>query len=198
MIDPTSQTTQGASASLTTSGTTTSGLSTGSGFDAAVNAANRAAAKKQAQDNELAQIREKGFTAWVRDTQMEKLKEELRKKIMSEMGLTEDDLGKMGAVLRQTLESQIKDQVEKRLAATLASGESASSSDQSASNANDNQAKGSTVTKIAKATTTVLAAQEQASATSSPTQTEEEKKDRQGSFGMVIPALAMPGGGSLL
>lgn len=162
-----------------------------------MDAANRAAAKKQAQDNELAQIREKGFTAWVRDTQIEKLKEQLRKKIMSEMGLTEDDLGKMGAALRQTLEAQIKNQVEKRLASALASGDTASSSDQSASNANDNQAKGSTVTKIAKATTTVLAAQEQASATTSPTQTEEEKKDRQGSFGMVIPALAMPGGGSL-
>jgi len=197
MIDPTSQTTQGASASLTTSASTLPGLTTGSGFGAAVEAANRAAAKKQAQEDELAQIREKGFTAWVRDTQMEKLKEELRKRIMSEMGLTEDDLGKMGSVLRQTLESRIKDEVEKRLASSLASGDNTSSSDQTASNANDNQAQGSTVTKVAKAASTVLAAQEQTAATSSPTQTEEEKKDRQGSFGMVIPALAMPGGGSL-
>lgn len=197
MIDPTSQTTQDASASLTTPGAPLSGLTTGTGFDAAMEAANRAAAKKQAQEDELSQIREKGFTAWVRDTQIEKLKEELRKKIMSEMGLTEKDLGKMGAVLRQTLEARIKDEVEKRLAAALASGDNASSSDQSASNANDNQSQGSAVTKIAKAASTVLAAQEQAGAASSPTRTEEEKKDRQGDFGMVIPALAMPGGESL-
>lgn len=167
--------------------------STGGGFDAAVKAADRAAANKKAQDDELAQIREKGFTAWVRDTQIEKLKEQLRKKIMAEMGLSEDDLGKMGAVLRQTLEEQIKNQVEKRLAATLAGGDKDSASDQGGSSANDNQATGSTVTKVAKAAATVLAAQEQASATASPTQTEEEKRDRQGSFGMVIPALAMPG-----
>ncbi|SEH33436.1 hypothetical protein SAMN04244559_01376 [Magnetospirillum fulvum] len=196
MIDPTSQTTQGASASLTTSESTLSGLTTGSGFSAAVEAANRAAAKKQAQDAEFAEIREKGFTAWVRDTQIEKLKEELRKRIIAEMGLTEDDIATMGSVIRQTLEARIKDEVEKRLATTLASTDSASASNQSTSSANDNQSQGSTVTRVAKAASTVLAAQEHATS-ASPTQTEEEKKDRQGNFGMVIPALAMPGGASL-
>lgn len=179
-----------------TSNTTLSGTSGGSGFDAALVAANRATAQKQAQDNELAEIREKGFTAWVRDTQIEKLKKELRKRIMSEMGLTEDDLGKMGSLLRQTLEARIKDEVEKRLATTLAGGNGGPGADQSGSSANDTQAQGSAVTKIAKAASTVLAAQEQ-SASASPTQTEEVKKDRQGNFGMVIPALAMPGAPSL-
>jgi len=197
MIDPTSQITQGSSASLTASDTNQTGVSAGGGFDAALDAANRAAANKKAQDDEISQIREKGFTAWVRDTQIAKLKEELRKKILAEMGLTEADLNKMGNVIRQTLEAQIKNQIEKRLASALASGENGDSSNQGSSTANDSQSQGGTTTKVAKAASTVLAAQEQAAATSSPTQKEEEKKDRQGNFGMVIPALAMPGGASL-
>ncbi|CCG40353.1 hypothetical protein [Magnetospirillum molischianum] len=159
-------------------------------FSAAVEAAKRAAAREQAADDEMAQIRAKGFTAWVRDTQMEKLKEELRKKIMSEMGLTEEDLGKMTATIQQILEARIKEEVEKRLASALAANDSGSSSKQAASNDKNSATQD---TKVAKAASTVLAAQEQATATSSPTQTEEEKRNRQGNFGMVIPALAMPG-----
>lgn len=97
------------------------GTSTGGagGFDAALQAAQKAQARQQAHESDMDAIKEKGFTAWVRDTRIEKLKEELRKKIMAEMGLDEDSLAKMEPVIQQILEQKIQEEVEKQLQQAL-------------------------------------------------------------------------------
>lgn len=92
------------------------GPATSSGFDAALKAAQNAAAKAEAREKEKQSILDKGFSDWVRDMKIEKLKEELRKKVMADMGLTEDQLAKMEAVMRQILEQKIQEEVEKQLA----------------------------------------------------------------------------------
>lgn len=91
----------------------------GTGFDAALQAAQKAQASQQAHESEMEAIKEKGFTAWVRDTRIEKLKEELRKKIMAEMGLDENSLAKMEPVIQQILEQKIQEEVEKQLQQAL-------------------------------------------------------------------------------
>lgn len=89
------------------------------GFDAALAAANKAQAKQTAHDSEMDAIREKGFSAWVRDMRIEKLKEELRKKVMASMGLDEDSLAQMEPMVQKILEQKIQDEVEKQLAQVL-------------------------------------------------------------------------------
>lgn len=109
---------QSAAAALTGgSGTTTSSGSelTGGGFDAALKAAQKADAEKKARASELESIKTKGFSNWVRDTQIEKLKEELRKKVMAEMGVDEHDLSKLSSVMREILEKKIQEEVDKRM-----------------------------------------------------------------------------------
>ncbi|CDK98049.1 protein of unknown function [Magnetospirillum gryphiswaldense MSR-1 v2] len=96
------------------------GASTGgTGFDAALQAAQKAQARQQAHESEMESIKDKGFTAWVRDTRIEKLKEELRKKVMAEMGLDEDSLAKMEPVIQKILEQKIQEEVEKQLQQAL-------------------------------------------------------------------------------
>lgn len=95
------------------------GASTGGGFDAALQAAQKAQARQQAHESEMDAIKEKGFSAWVRDTRIEKLKEELRKKIMAEMGLDEESMAKMEPVIQQILEQKIQEEVEKQLQQAL-------------------------------------------------------------------------------
>lgn len=94
--------------------------STGTGFDAALDAAQKAQARQQAHEDEMATIRDKGFTAWARDTRIEKLKEELRKKVMAEMGLDSDSLSKMESAVQQILKQKIEEEVDKRLEQSLA------------------------------------------------------------------------------
>ena len=98
-----------------TSGGTTPAVSTGGGFDAALKAAQKAEADRKAHASELESIKTKGFSNWVRDTQMEKLKEELRKRVMAEMGVSEDDLSKLSSVMREILEKKIQEEVDKRM-----------------------------------------------------------------------------------
>lgn len=106
---------QSAAAAALTADPGTTAASTGSGFDAALAAARKAEADKQARASELESIKTKGFSNWVRDTQMEKLKEELRKKIMAEMGVNDDDLSKLSSVMREILEKKIQEEVDKRM-----------------------------------------------------------------------------------
>lgn len=89
-------------------------------FDAALKAAQQAAQRQSAHESEMASIRDKGFTDWARDTRIEKLKEELRRKVMAEMGVDEEQLGRMSAVVQQVLEQKIEEEVEKRLQQQLA------------------------------------------------------------------------------
>jgi hypothetical protein len=127
---------------------------------------------------------------------MEKLKEELRRKIMSEMGLTDEDLGKMSSVIRQVLEERIKSEIEKRVSSMSGDDGAKTSATSDSSASNDNAQANSSGTKTTKSTPSVLVAQEEAS-TAALSQTEEEKKNRSGTSCLVIPALAMPGGASL-
>lgn len=85
------------------------------GFDAALKAAQKGAEREEARQKELAAIKDKGFSDWVRDTQIEKLKEELRKKVMAEMGLDEDQMGRMSAAAQQILEQKVQEEVERRM-----------------------------------------------------------------------------------
>src|SRR5512145_384349 len=111
MIDSiTSQTLAVASAGTSTTTTAASG-----GFNAALDAERKAEAAKQARASELDAIKTKGFSTWVRDTQIEKLKEELRKKVMAEMGVDDDSLSKLSSVMREILEKKIQEEVDKRL-----------------------------------------------------------------------------------
>ena len=90
------------------------------GFDAALKAAQQAAAREEQRAKEMASIRDKGFTDWVRDTQIEKLKEELRKKVLEAMGLTEDQLAAMAPAIQKILEQKIQEEVERQLQETIA------------------------------------------------------------------------------
>lgn len=137
-------------------------------FNAALKAAQKAKQREQEHASELAQIRDKGFTDWARDTRIEKLKEELRKKVMAEMGLDEDQLAKLAPAVQQVLEQKIQNEVEKRLQEQLAKEE-------------DPTGQGT--------------AQQPQVAASQPMQP--GKNDRQGMNCPVIPALVWPGGASI-
>ncbi|MGE5548024.1 MAG: hypothetical protein ACM33T_14055 [Solirubrobacterales bacterium] len=92
------------------------GQGTGQSFDAALKAAQKAAQAKDERENELKSIREKGFTNWVRDARIEKLKEELRRTVMAEMGVTAESMNRLDDAARKALEQKIEEEVEKRLA----------------------------------------------------------------------------------
>lgn len=109
-----------------------SGVSAGSGstqqdddalamtFDAALIAARKAESRKQQHATELDSIKSKGFTAWVRDTQIAELKEKLRRQVMADMGLDENQLTRLSAAMRQILEQKIQEEVEKRMQEEMA------------------------------------------------------------------------------
>jgi len=64
----------------------------------------------------LAEIHEKGFSAYAKEVNDEKLAE-LRKNILAKMGLSEDALAKMSAEQRNMLEKMIAEEIRVRLAA---------------------------------------------------------------------------------
>lgn len=96
-----------------------SALSTSAGttVDPAAQAKARAEARRAERDALMAEIREKGFSAYVEDIQKEKI-EELRKKLLEQMGLTEDDLGKLPAEQRAAVEKAIALEIQKQLEAS--------------------------------------------------------------------------------
>lgn len=145
--------------------------STGSAttFDAAMIAAQKAKAKEEAHQSDMDSIREKGFTDWVRDTRIEKLKEELRKKIMAGMGLDEDSLSKMESVVQQVLRQKIEEAVQQQLDQAMQEEEKAKTGQQ----------------QTAQATTTQTSTGQSG------------KKDQDGISCPVIPALMGAGGVSL-
>jgi hypothetical protein len=154
-------------------------------FDAADAAKQKAEANAEARKQQMQTIREKGFRKWVGEKQAEKLKEELRKKIMASMGLTEDDIAKMAPAIQQILEQKIQEAVEQEMQKELqkqqAEKESKAAGEaQKASAQKDGE-------QIRAAKQTVLAAQEEAG----QIQPGQEKQD--GKKCPVIPALAWPG-----
>ncbi|RAU20832.1 hypothetical protein CU669_16290 [Paramagnetospirillum kuznetsovii] len=80
-------------------------------FSAALAAEQRAEASLRDQADTLDAIKAKGFSAWVRDTRIEKLKAEIRKKVMAAMGLDEKSLAALNDKVRQSIEKQIEEQV---------------------------------------------------------------------------------------
>lgn len=138
-------------------------------FDAALIAAQKAEERKRQHATELDDIKSKGFSAWVRDKQLEELKEKLRRQVMADMGLNEDSLSRLSAAMREILEQKIQEEVEKRMQEEMAKDQ------------DKEQEKG--VTGVAAKT----AAAHQPG-----------KNDQQdGKSCPVIPALAWPGGASL-
>ena len=88
---------------------------TGGGFSAALDAERKAEQARQARTNELDAIKSKGFSAWVRDTQIEALKEKLRKQVMADMGIDEDSLSKLSSVMQEILEKKIQEEIDRRM-----------------------------------------------------------------------------------
>lgn len=64
----------------------------------------------------LSQIRDGGFSAYAQRIRDQKL-QEMRKKILQEMGLSEEDLQKMPAEQRSAIEKLVAQQMQERLAA---------------------------------------------------------------------------------
>lgn len=61
-------------------------------------------------------VREKGFTAYVKEVE-ERKREELREKILNRMGLSEEDLDKMPAEQRAAIEDLIAQEIQRRMQA---------------------------------------------------------------------------------
>lgn len=67
-------------------------------------------------ESDLGRILEKGFRAWAEEEQEKKL-EELRKKILEKMGLSEEDLSNMSPEQRAAIEDIVAAEIRKRLEA---------------------------------------------------------------------------------
>ncbi|MDK9722185.1 MAG: hypothetical protein OEL53_13490 [Rhodospirillales bacterium] len=147
------------------------------GFDAALQAASKAEARASARQSEVQAIREKGFRQWVGEMQIEKLKEELRKKIMAAMGVSEEDLAQMAPAVQLILERKIQEAVENQLEEELGR--------QQASPAGQPEQ-----IEAANGGQTV---QEAEAALPLARQNAPDQKDERGKTCPVIPALAWPG-----
>ncbi|WP_299172623.1 hypothetical protein [uncultured Brevundimonas sp.] len=64
---------------------------------------------------DLDQIREKGFSVWAHDQQMEKLKERLRAEVLSDKKMSESDVAAMPAEHQATVEDEIAKLVAQKL-----------------------------------------------------------------------------------
>lgn len=148
----------------------------GATFGAALEAAQRAAARREQHDREMNAIADKGFTDWARDTQIEKLKEKLRRKIMAQMGLDENSLSLMTPVMQEILQRKIEEELERQLAEAMP----------------DPRDGGGRDTPRTEAATSPAPAQATPARQDQP-----GKNDRDGKTCPVIPVLAWPGGPSL-
>jgi len=89
---------------------------TGHTADPAALAAQRKAAAEAARAATIAEIKEKGFSAYVEDLEKEKI-EKLREELLRTLGLTEEDLAEMEPAARNAIEERISQEIQKRLAA---------------------------------------------------------------------------------
>ena len=67
-------------------------------------------------ERNFAEIRDKGFRAFVEELD-EKKREELRKKILAAMGLSEEQLNEMPGEMRAQIEKRINEEIQRRLSA---------------------------------------------------------------------------------
>lgn len=84
-------------------------------FGAALQAEQRAKAAQADHDATLDAIKTKGFSNWARDVRVEKLKEEIRKKVMAAMGVDEKTLASASDAIRKTIEAQIEAEVQRQM-----------------------------------------------------------------------------------
>ncbi len=150
-------------------------------FDAAMAAAQKSEQAEEARKSELQSIRDKGFRGWVGEMQIEKLKAELREKVMQAMGLTEEDLAQMAPAIQQILEQKIQEELSRQLEEELRSQQAEGASQ---TQTGDKQGQASNQTEQAGK----LAAGVAASGQINP-----QDKDKQGKTCPVIPSLAWPG-----
>lgn len=81
--------------------------------------------------NDLAAIKEKGLSAYVRDLEKEKI-EKIRKEILERMGLTEGDLAKLPPGQRAMIENMIAQEIKVRLlASSMKNNDDSDNKDQS-------------------------------------------------------------------
>lgn len=66
------------------------------------------------------QILDKGLMGWAKEQWLEKLKEQLRKEVMTDMDLTDAQLTSMEETLRRTIENMIQQQIEKKMQEAMA------------------------------------------------------------------------------
>lgn len=84
--------------------------------------------------NDLAAIKEKGLSAYVRDLEKEKI-EKIRKEILERMGLTEGDLAKLPPGHRAMIENMIAQEIKARLlASSIKNSDDSGNKDQSIKN----------------------------------------------------------------
>jgi len=72
--------------------------------------------KEAAEPSVIDEIREKGFSAYVKEIQVKKM-EELREKILEAMGLSEEELEEMPAKQRNQIEEVIAEEIRRRMMA---------------------------------------------------------------------------------
>jgi hypothetical protein len=113
MIDPINKTGNGSTGAVSV--LTGAQASDTGGFSAAIEAAQRDADRKASFAAEMQSIHQKGFSNWVRDTQVDNLKEELRRKVMAEMGVDAKSMSTLSASVAAALEKQIEDEVQRRM-----------------------------------------------------------------------------------
>ena len=165
--------------------------SDGGGFDAAMQAAQKAAAEKDADNQTIADIRKKGFVAWARDAQIKNLKEELRKKALAAMGLDEKSL----AALPPSVHNIIEQRLEQELALQMAQNNPVT--DKTARDGNSSTSTGQTGqdSQNSNAPQPLTQVSSQSDDTG---QNQPSKNNQAGKTFPVIPALIWPGGESVL
>jgi hypothetical protein len=66
-------------------------------------------------DRDLDQIREKGFQAWAKEEQLEKLRDKIRRELLEDKKLSEEDLAAMPEQQRLSIEAEIEEIIAKMI-----------------------------------------------------------------------------------
>ncbi|MCF8480446.1 MAG: hypothetical protein K9H25_08450 [Rhodospirillum sp.] len=82
--------------------------------DPATLAAQRAQANEAARNADITAIKEKGFSAYVKDLEEEKIKK-MREEILQAMGLSDDALNEMSPEQRSAVEKTVSEEIQRRL-----------------------------------------------------------------------------------
>ncbi len=167
-----------ASASVPSS-SASSGGQTDSRFDAALAAAQRAAAEQSTEDEQMSEIRSKGFVAYARDTLAASFREKLREQMLKSMGLTDSSLAQMPQAVQNAVEKVIEAAIQQQLDQVGNTTKSKAATGSGGQSAGSQTAQGQSATQVAGQDST-------------------GQKKPTGMTCPLIPILAWPGGPSLL